>query len=116
LLIKDEGFSAESVLLFQQSLLKSIPHQGGAARQTELGHEPGLVGLDRLDAEAKPVTHLQVGVAQGDQPQHLLLAGTEQLVAGVGRLRARRRGWCSTQQQTGVLRMEVGAASSTARR
>ena len=29
-----------SVLLFQQPLLEGIPHQGGTARQTELGHQP----------------------------------------------------------------------------
>jgi len=54
------------LLFFQQPPMECIAHQCGATRQVEFGHQPRLVGLDRLDAEAEHVGRLLVGVAQGD--------------------------------------------------
>ena len=63
----DERVSKSWLLLFfQQPALERIAHQRATAGQAELGHQPGLVGLDRLDAEAEHTGYMLIGVAQGD--------------------------------------------------
>ena len=61
-----------------------------AGGELQLAQHRGYVGLDRLDRDVEPLGELPVGVAAGDQPQHLALPWRELVESGVGRGYGRR--------------------------
>src|SRR3989304_4812910 len=64
-----------------QALAQGVADKVGAVPGVQLAHDVGLVGLDSLDADEELLRDALVGVAFGDELEHLALAAGEQIVA-----------------------------------